>query len=104
VRELWIAPSTIKAIVAQKLAPGYADRYLARHGFDSQQTDEPLPPDRPDNVDRPLPGDRGAHGSFGDRARPFSAELWLRTHPWFTTAAAAALVAGAVGWRRSRLH
>ncbi len=99
VRELWIAPSTIKAILGQKLVPGYADRYLARHGFDAQQTDEPAPPNRPDNVDHPLPGDRGAHGDFDARARPFSAEVWMRTHPRISAAAAAALVAGVVGWR-----
>ena len=98
VRELWIAPSTIKAIIGQKLVPGYADRYLAKHGFESQQTDEPVPPHRPDNVDHPLPGDRGAHGAFDARARPFSLELWLRTHPLISAGAAAALAA-ALGMR-----
>jgi NAD(P)-dependent dehydrogenase (short-subunit alcohol dehydrogenase family) len=93
VRELWIAPSTIKAIVGQKLVPGFADRYLAKHGFESQQTDVPVPPDRPDNVDHPLPGDRGAHGAFDARARPFSLELWLRTHPLISAGTAAVLAA-----------
>jgi NAD(P)-dependent dehydrogenase (short-subunit alcohol dehydrogenase family) len=98
-RELWIAPSTIRAIVGQKVVPGFADRFLARHGFDAQQTDEPAPPSRPDNVDRPLPGDRGAHGAFDARARPFSLELWLRTHPWLSAGAAAVGLAAALGMR-----
>jgi NAD(P)-dependent dehydrogenase (short-subunit alcohol dehydrogenase family) len=99
VRELWIAPSTIRAILGQKLVPRSADRYLARNGFDAQQTSEPALPERRDDVDAPLPGDRGARGRFGARSRPFSAELWLRTHPWLGAGAAAALVAGVVGWR-----
>jgi NAD(P)-dependent dehydrogenase (short-subunit alcohol dehydrogenase family) len=100
VRELWIATSAIKAIVGQKLVPGFADRYLARNGFSSQQTGEPVAPGRKDNVDAPLPGDRGAHGDFDARSKGRSLELWLRTHPWITAGAAAALAAaGALGAR-----
>ncbi|HEX9290225.1 MAG TPA: SDR family oxidoreductase [Anaeromyxobacteraceae bacterium] len=101
VRELWIAPSTIKAIVGQRLAPGLADRYLARHGFEAQQTTQPVAPGRSDNVDEPLPGDRGAHGQFDGRARSWSAEVWLRTHPWTGAGAAAAALAAIAGWRRA---
>jgi NADP-dependent 3-hydroxy acid dehydrogenase YdfG len=99
VRELWIAPSTIEAILGQRLVPGFADRYLARHGFDAQQTAEPASPGRRDDVDAPLPGDRGARGRFGGEARSFSAEVWLRTHPWLGAAAAALLVTGLAGWK-----
>src|SRR5512138_1607682 len=80
VRELWVGWSTLAAILGQKLFPGLLDRYLARTGYRSQQTDEPAMPGRPDNVDRPLPGDRGAHGRFDARARGHSTELWLRRH------------------------
>src|SRR5436305_14196320 len=38
-RELYVGWPTVKAIVGNKLAPGLADRYLAKAGFDSQQTD-----------------------------------------------------------------
>jgi len=99
VRELWIAPSAIRAIVGQCLLPGVADRYLARNGFDAQQTAEPVAVGRPDDVDRPLPGDRGAHGGFDAQARRFSAELWLRLHPWLGAGATAALAAAAFAWR-----
>ena len=99
VRELWLAPSTIKAILGQKLVPGYADRFLARHGFEMQQTGEPVAAGRRDNLEEPIPGDRGARGDFGARARPFSAEVWLRTHPWVGAAAVAVMAAGAVALR-----
>ena len=78
-REMWIGWSTVKAIVGQKLIPGWLDRYLAKEAYDGQQTDEPRP-DRPDNVDTPIPGDRGAHGRFDERARSTSAQFWLRQH------------------------
>lgn len=79
-REISVGWPSVEAVYGNKLVPGYADRYLARNGFASQQTDEPADPDRPYNLWEPLPGDHGAHGRFDSRARPFSIELWLRTH------------------------
>jgi hypothetical protein len=100
VRELWIAGSAIRAVLGQKLVPGFADRYLAKHGYSSQQTDELEQPGRPDNVDAPLPGDRGAHGRIDARARPRSRELWVRLHPRLVAASAAAVaLAVALGLR-----
>ncbi len=102
-RELWIAASAIKAIVGQRLAPEVADRYLATHGYRDQQTDALEPPNRPDNVDAPLPGDRGAHGRFDAQARSRSLELWLRLHPGAALAWVAALaLAAAFGVRAAR--
>jgi NADP-dependent 3-hydroxy acid dehydrogenase YdfG len=91
-RELWIGWSTVKAIVGQRLIPGLLDRYLARMAWDAQTTDVAPKPER-DNVDAPLPGDRGARGIFDGIARPGSLELWLRMHR-VALAAGAALVAG----------
>jgi len=73
-REFYVGWPTVEAIVANKFFPGYLDRYLARNGYDSQQTDEPEDPDRPDNLWKPVPGDFGAHGAFDDKARPSSVE------------------------------
>jgi NADP-dependent 3-hydroxy acid dehydrogenase YdfG len=104
-RELWIATSTFKAIVGQKLVPGFADWYLSKVGVDGQQTDEPITPERKarDNVDRPLPGDRGAHGAFDDRAKPYSVELWLRMHRgWVAASMGLAAVAAGLGVRTWR--
>ncbi len=106
-REMWIGWSTTKAIVGQRLIPGLLDRYLARKAWDAQQTDR-LPAGHPprhewDNLERPLPGDRGAHGPFDAIARTFSAKLWARTHPAWLAAALACGVwlarSKAVQWR-----
>jgi len=79
-REVWVGGPTVRAILADKLAPGYADRQLARTGYDAQQTDEPADPTRPHNLWRPLAGDHGAHGRFDDRAGGWSAQLWATQH------------------------
>ena len=81
-REVWIGWSAVKAILGQRLIPGTLDEYLAKKAWHSQET-EMLPPGHPrrhdrDNVDAPLPGDRGAHGPFDKRARTATTELWFR--------------------------
>jgi NAD(P)-dependent dehydrogenase (short-subunit alcohol dehydrogenase family) len=75
-REVYVGGPTVVAVVGNKIAPGMADRYLARHGYRSQQMGEPEDADRPDNLNSPLPGDHGAHGVFDARAKKFSVELW----------------------------
>jgi len=79
-RELYVGWPTVKAIVGDKMMPGVGDWYLARNGYDSQQTAEPSPPDRRDNLWAPVPGDHGAHGSFDERSSDSSPQLWLTTH------------------------
>lgn len=94
-RELLAGFPTVKAIWGNKVAPAFADRYLARHGYDAQQTDEPEDHERPANLWEPVPGPYAAHGAFDARARNFSLQLWLRTN--FVTLALAALGLGAAG-------
>lgn len=94
-REMWIGTSAIKAIVGQRLIAGRLDRYLARTCYQTQVTDA-LPPTHGDNVDEPLPGDRGAHGSFDREAMTGSLELWLRMH---RTLALTAIAVGLLGVR-----
>jgi NAD(P)-dependent dehydrogenase (short-subunit alcohol dehydrogenase family) len=79
-REWWVGGSTALTLIGNALAPGIADRYLARTGFDSQQTDEPVAEGRPDNLFEPLPGDRGAHGDFDGAAHADSAQWELTRH------------------------
>jgi short-subunit dehydrogenase len=71
-RARWVGLSTAGTIVANRFAGGLLDRYLARTGFSSQQTDEPRDPDQPTNLWVPADGphgrDFGAHGQFDDRA------------------------------------
>ena len=95
-REWMVGWSTRKAIVAQKIAPGFADWYLARNGYDAQQYDGKADRDRPDNLWSPLPGDWGAHGDFDSRASDESPERWLDLHRGWSLAAGAA--AGLAVW------
>lgn len=75
-REWYASWSVLKAIFGNKLAPSYADHYLAENGYESQQYDGSEDPNRPDNLYEPLPGDHGAHGTFDDRAKRWSGQAW----------------------------
>jgi NAD(P)-dependent dehydrogenase (short-subunit alcohol dehydrogenase family) len=97
-REMYVGWPTVKAIIGNKLAPGYADRYLARHGYEAQQTDEPDDPDRPNNLWGPVAGDYGAHGPFDKLSTDRSAQLWAsENRGWIAMACAgvAGLLLGA---------
>jgi hypothetical protein len=94
-RELYVGYPAVKTIVGNKLAPWYAERVLAREGFESQQQDEPEDPDRPHNLFEPVPGDHGAHGGFDAEASDFSVQLWLTTHRGLLLFAAGSFIAGA---------
>jgi NAD(P)-dependent dehydrogenase (short-subunit alcohol dehydrogenase family) len=78
-KEHWVGASTAGTIMAQKFAAPLLDRYLARTGYDSQQTKEAADPGQPSNlwqpVDQPPGSDHGAHGSFDDKSHPRSAQL-----------------------------
>jgi NAD(P)-dependent dehydrogenase (short-subunit alcohol dehydrogenase family) len=79
-REIYVGYPTVKTIVGEKLAPWLVDRYLARNGYDAQQTDEPLDPEGHDNLFDPVEEDRGAHGPFDDRARSSSIQYLFAKH------------------------
>lgn len=79
-REWWVGMPTVKTIVGNRIIPGYLDHYLARHGYESQQYDGPVEPDRQNNLWEPVPGDFGAHGDFDDRAQAHSWQLWADMH------------------------
>lgn len=79
-KKIWLAGPTMKAILGEKVAPDVATRYLAMTGYASQQTEEPVGPDRPDNLYEPVPGDHGAHGPFDARARRTSVAWWADKH------------------------
>jgi NAD(P)-dependent dehydrogenase (short-subunit alcohol dehydrogenase family) len=92
-REVWVGWPTVRAIVGNRLAPGYAEWYLARNGVDAQQTDAPADPDRPFNLWKPVPGDHGAHGEFDERAHEHSAQLSATIHKGALLASGGALAA-----------
>jgi short-subunit dehydrogenase len=99
--ELWVGLSAVKAIVGNRIIPRALDRYLARMGYDAQQTDELADPDRKDNLYEPMPGDAGAHGDFDDRSSDKCYQWWANTHRgWLLAGTTAAGLAGAALVRR----
>ena len=89
-RELLVAWPTVKAVIGEKLVPGYIDRRLGRDGYVGEQTKEPADHTRPDNLWEPVPGPYAAHGRFDDRSKRRSAELQLvKLKPWLALAGAA---------------
>jgi NAD(P)-dependent dehydrogenase (short-subunit alcohol dehydrogenase family) len=102
-RELTVGWPSVKTVVGSKVAPGIADRYLARTGYASQQRDEPVEPGRPDNLFDPVEGDFAAHGAFDDQAKASSLQLTLtRNREWLALATGAGVVAAAALLARDR--
>ncbi len=100
-REVWVGASTAATLLANALAPGLLDRYLARTGIKAQQTNQPDDPERPVNLWQPVPGDLGAHGGFDHRSHPGSSQFWATTHRAILAGVAvAAGAAAAAGLRR----
>jgi NAD(P)-dependent dehydrogenase (short-subunit alcohol dehydrogenase family) len=108
-REYWVGGSTVATLLANRVIPGLLDRYLARTGFTSQQTDQPRDPNQPANLWEPADGkdghDFGAHGRFDDRAHERSYQLWAAEHRGsLAMAAGAALGLTGLGLLRGRLR
>jgi NAD(P)-dependent dehydrogenase (short-subunit alcohol dehydrogenase family) len=95
-RELWVGWPAVQAILGTKFFPGMLDRMLGRTAVDGQHTDEPLPPNRPDNLWHPVAGDHGAHGRFDAQAHDTSPQVWLNTNRGLAAGAFAAL--GLAAW------
>jgi NAD(P)-dependent dehydrogenase (short-subunit alcohol dehydrogenase family) len=103
-REYWVGGSTVVTILANRIAPGLLDRYLARAGYESQQSDRAAPHAGPNlwaPADGPA-GDRGAHGAFDDISHPVSHQAALSRRRGRVAAALGlgAAVAGALLRRR----
>lgn len=99
-REVWVGGPTVQALIGNKVAPGLADRYLARTGYSGQQTELPVEPGRPDNLYDALPGDRGAHGIFDSRSKARSLQFEANRHRNALALLALALAALATTRRR----
>jgi NAD(P)-dependent dehydrogenase (short-subunit alcohol dehydrogenase family) len=85
-REYWVGGSTVATLLANAVAPGVLERYLARTAFDAQQDE------RADGgeggvagpggnlwspADGPHGRDFGAHGRFDGESHPGSAQEWV---------------------------
>jgi NAD(P)-dependent dehydrogenase (short-subunit alcohol dehydrogenase family) len=102
-REWGVGGSTMVTLLGNAIAPGLGDRYLAWTGFGSQQTDQPVPEDRLDNLFEPVPGPGATRGDFDARAKDRSVQ-WLATrHRRVLAAVAGTAIAVSVGalarWR-----
>ena len=92
-REFIVGWPAFKAIYGDKIAPWYADRVLARMGYDAQQHDGPEDPGRPNNLYEPVAGDHGARGIFDARSRNWSGQWWLsKNRRWLIPVALALIV------------
>ncbi|QNE22689.1 SDR family oxidoreductase [Kribbella qitaiheensis] len=106
-REYWVGGPTVGTLIANKFAPGILDHYLARTGYQSQQTDQPRKPGQPTNLWEPADGsgedDYGSHGAFDAKSSNRSYQLWASQHrgqlALLTTGVAAA---AASVWRKTR--
>jgi short-subunit dehydrogenase len=95
--ELFVGFSTVAVIWGNKLFPRLGDRYLARTGYEAQQTAELEDPARPHNLWAPPPGDPGARGGFDRRARSWSLQLALGTRRrWIAAGAGLAALLWAI--------
>jgi NAD(P)-dependent dehydrogenase (short-subunit alcohol dehydrogenase family) len=105
-REYWVGSSTAGTLAANAVAPGLFDRYLARTGFDAQQTDHRRDADPPVNIwsaaDGPEGRDFGSHGVFDDISHARDPQLWASQHHGVLAITAGVLTAVALAWRRRR--
>lgn len=98
-RNMWVGAPTAMTILGERLAPKLLDLYLGRKGVTSQLDTGDLPrwADGKGNLHEPKDDDtdRGAHGSFDEKAHDKDPVLWLALHRREVMAGAAA--AGAIG-------
>ena len=95
-REYWLGLPTILLILGDFVLPGALDRYLAATAIGGQQTKTPIPPGRPDNLDRPVTALHRVRGSFSAEAGN-DAPLVVGELARFGAVAAGALVFFAAG-------
>jgi hypothetical protein len=100
-RELDVGGSAVKAIFGNKLAPRFADWYLARTGYRSQQIQDMPVNGRAGNLFEPVPDEAAAHGMFDKQAQERSYQLWANTHRPLVASILAGVAATAAGLLRT---
>jgi NAD(P)-dependent dehydrogenase (short-subunit alcohol dehydrogenase family) len=101
-RTTWVGLSTVGTILGNRVIAPLLDRYLARTGYQSQQTEKDKNPLIGDNLYEPVSGDQGAHGDFGDRAWSVSPELEVSLRRRAALVVTAGAAAAAAVLRRGR--
>jgi NAD(P)-dependent dehydrogenase (short-subunit alcohol dehydrogenase family) len=94
-KQFYVGASTVATVLGNRVAAGLLDRYLARTGYGSQQTDVPgSSGDRPGNLWRPVDSaeghDFGAHGAFDEQAHAHAPQAGAARHAGAALAAVAA--------------
>jgi NAD(P)-dependent dehydrogenase (short-subunit alcohol dehydrogenase family) len=87
-REYWIGLSTVKVILGNMVMPTFLDRYLAKVCIGGQQTDDPIGPDRVDNLYEPVHSLHRTRGSFSaesGKTAPISPGTLDRWAPYVVT-------------------
>jgi NAD(P)-dependent dehydrogenase (short-subunit alcohol dehydrogenase family) len=97
-REVYVGLPTVYTILGNKIAPWFAEWYLARTAIDGQQNGQPFDGTAAANLFEPVDvdHDEGAHGIFDGEARGRSAQAWLTRHR-LAAGFALAAAAGATG-------
>jgi NAD(P)-dependent dehydrogenase (short-subunit alcohol dehydrogenase family) len=102
-REHWVGASAVGTLIANKVFPGLLDHYLARTGYNAQETPGEDETNRPSNLWVPVdtrPGsDRAAHGRFDDKAKDRAP-----TTTTLARGAAAVSALGGLAWLVKRLR
>jgi NAD(P)-dependent dehydrogenase (short-subunit alcohol dehydrogenase family) len=103
-REYWVGETTAATLLVNAVAPGLLDRYLARTGFDSQQTSQPKPTDQAANLWEPADGDDGrdygSHGLFDEQSHAHSPQVWASQHHGAVALAGVGVVTAALALAR----
>ncbi|NEC65836.1 SDR family oxidoreductase, partial [Streptomyces sp. SID9727] len=99
-KQYYVGSSTVATVVANKFAAGLLDRYLARTGFDSQQSGDASDTTRENNLWEPEDDstDHGAHGTFDQESHTRDPQLWALRHR-----ALAAVMAAGAAWGATAL-
>ena len=79
-RSTWVGLPTAYTVLGNRVAAPLLDRYLARTGYEEQQSPQDTRPEIGENLYAPVPGDQGAHGDFDYKAHERSPETWLSLH------------------------
>jgi short-subunit dehydrogenase len=101
-KEIWVGYPTAESTIAEKIAPGMLDHYLAHAAWEGALRPEKEDPTRPNNLWNPLPGDHGSHGPFDSQSYNFSPQLWMSKHRGGILAALAGVGIGAVAYAAVR--
>lgn len=96
VRDLYCGGAARIMVLGQMLAPRLVDAVLSRVVIEAQRTDQPKPPDAPDNLFAPRLGEARIVDDISPHPRRLSLYTWMETHPRAVLAAGGVLAGAAL--------